>query len=1028
MPSPVNSQNINTATNLMDIVTSREVTPEEKEKRFREITKIADVSDKLSAFHNIVGQGNPNDYDKVGFSTVDPERHAGIFAAYLMGKKGMSMQEVIDYDPTSADAYYDSQEFNEFLKQNPVDKNDPEKGASAWGEVFFNAAQKMDEYRFPDIDYSDPAQVDAHAYELHMYASLQINISQEYENVQKHAGIEAMSKIAGGADELERKTAPLYTGNDISDMFRNGYKSTSILQGMKSQNPDTLEGLSRSITQMAAKRVALSNASDMIRGKTQAEFGKIKKSQVSRLYESNVDTNLMVELMEDPDFGPVNDYFNGNPEAFTQKYNSKRSAAAEDARRFFNSGLSMKYCAENFRDKVNEYGKAAHDLNNINNNEASKLITLTSAVNSSKSLEELLSIDEDVRTLKAHIEDCFSELLSKNSMPDVHRLAGIKDPLSIIKIDGKTANELWGDKYKNFSPADKEFMLKAEIYNEMISGKRDVTCDVHIINSRNEFEKIRPVTVAKSTDTLVRETAFMKGVNRFNVNMNEFKTRLTATQADPMANFNSEGKRPENESGSESYKNMTKALNRIIEGTTIPDKYSRQGEMTVDELKSAIKQLKKAAKEYYDSHTGIHRLHAGWKANGRERINVAKSIMESSDEELAKLMDLSNKMDLREHPETDHGGVRYGFNTMWSNLKDSAKLRGHNLTDNHLVNVFEPADKLVSDSETKSGLRSKLKDASRNLGRLENLEDGLGGAFNGNPVKVANAYFKKKYEAMINKAGLSSSAHKLIDVQRDMNASDFKKRYTDKVNALSNNEQFRKVVSDNASNPNEALKIWINKEKVAENKKFEALEENNDVYKQLLWLDPKNARKKWTVGEERIEMWKAESELIPGKLQELKDDLSNTGKYKGEENPFSKLESLDNTTRNKEIIEERKEMGKGYAQNLGRILAVSYAKEVMNGPDGKDKGMELALNPKQLTTIAGYISKGLEKDVFNPEKTSYEITNELNDFDALKKKSLGYIQRGIEEEKNAGKENNINAQAEKQIEAGNEIENSFVLG
>ena len=1023
MPSKVNSQNINTATDLMDIILSDEVTGDQKMKRFREITKFANVNSQMKAYHEKIG-GDPEDYRKIGFSEYDPERHTGIFAAYLMGKKGMSLNEVIHHDPTEEE----TQEFRTFLKENPVDRDAPDKGAKVWGDIFINAAQKMNEYRFPDIDYSNPAEVDEHAYELHMFASLQLNIAQEYEKVRNHAGIEAMSKVAGGREQLEKKTAPIFAGNDISSLFRSGYNSTSIAQGIYSQNPDTLAGLSRSISQMATQRVTLGNMSDRLRGKTLAEITNDKSSEIGKLYEDSVNSNLMVAQMEDEDFGPVNDFFNGKPEAFIKKTNDARATAERDARLYFNSGISMKNNAEEFRDKVNSYGKKAHDLRNTDNHDLDKLVTLTSIVRNPGDLKDLLDSDEDVRKLKDHIDDCFNELLAKNNIANVHKLAGIKDPLSIVKIDGKTADELWGAKYSKCTPAEKEFMLKTEIYNEMINGKRDVTCDVHVINEKNEFEKIKPVTVAKSKDTLIRETAYIRGVIRLNGAFDDFKKRLIETQTDKKANFSLEGNSDVTAEGSNSYRKMTRALNTIIEGTTIPAKYKRQGDLSADTLKNAIRDLKKAAKEYYDSHTGIHRLHAGWRKEGRERINVAKTIMESSDEEFTKLMDLTNKLDVREHPDTNNRTPRYDFIKIWEKTKNCAASRHITLDDRHLTNEFEPADKLLLESEKKSDLRSDLKKVSKSVSRLENMEDAFGGGiFNGNPVKVANAYFKKKYESMISKANSGSSSHKLEDIERDMKSANFNQRYENSVNTLANNEEFKKIVSNNPDQPGKAIKIWTNRQKLVEDQKFKDLAANNDVYKQLVKLDPKNAGKKWTIAEERIEMWKAESELIPDKLQELKDDLSNTGKYKGEENPFSKLESLDDTTGNKEIIEERKEMGKGYAQNLGRILAVSYAKEVMNGPDGKDKGMELALNPKQLTTIAGYISKGLEKDVFNPEKTSYEITNELNDFDALKKKSLGYIQRGIEEEKNACKENNINAQAEKQIEAGNEIENSFVL-
>ena len=75
-----------------------------------------------------------------------------------------------------------------------------------------------------------------------------------------------------------------------------------------------------------------------------------------------------------------------------------------------------------------------------------------------------------------------------NGQVDYYRLAGVDNPLGTIRVNGKTAEELWGEKYKNIeNPADKELLYKLEIINAMVNTNAHVTMDHYMINDNDQI-------------------------------------------------------------------------------------------------------------------------------------------------------------------------------------------------------------------------------------------------------------------------------------------------------------------------------------------------------------------------------------------------------------------------------------------------------------------------------------------------------------------------------------------------------------
>ncbi|GEM_PF-5131892 len=1005
MPGKLTEQQLKNTTDINVLIDNYDLQDPAWNKRLNELTGITYDEKKLDRFFAGVG-GDPGDYRNVGFSADGPVRHAGVFGAYLMGVKGMSFKQVLDLDPDSQEFKNLNTDFAKFLKENPVENNP--KGAEVWGNLFFNASAKMGEYTIPDIDYSDSKQVQSNLYELHIMKAIQFNIVQEYEKYVKKAGEDTVEKLAGGARELEEKMGATIALNEFSSMIDTGYDTYTITHPLKSKQPELAK---KNLSSMAASRASLAAYGNSIRGKSVSQIVAQKKTKNGRdFYDDTVKATIGGFISMKPS-NKAAEYITGISNDFLTDYNKKLKEVEYDARTTFNGTSSMKRCALDFADMVNAYGAQANDLTSKNNDKAI-LVTLTSGALKADEVDQYIEIDNDAKAVKEHIEKSFNKLFINHDVATFHKAAGIKDPLSIIKIDGKTPGELWGEKYKDFPPEKKDFMLKAEVYNEMIAGKRDVTCDVFMINEKDEIVPARPVCVAKSDHTAGRETAYFRGVSKLHGLLGEFKDRLCATQADPEANFTrNQGKMTY--TGSESYMNMTEQLNKLMDGLKFTNAGGHEGTLTHESTLETMKELKKAAREYYKSHTGIHRIHAGWWKEGRERIAVAKAIMECSDSEISKLKDLAQGLDLKKSK--DEAGARYQLKNRWESVKTYGNGRGRKMTDNtaQYGSHFPSADKLIHKAEQREELRQGLRNILKGHSKGLAIEEGMSSLYEGgSPLKVANDYLKKKYLTSIVKAGRGKGTHSLDDLERYMKNGDMKKAYDEKIASLMNNEIFLNKVN---SDPDNALKNWEEHEKVWDDSKFTSLAGSNDVYKRLVKKDPEGARERWTVAEERLEMWKAENTHAQEEIDVIKKDLRPSGEGVS---PFA-TELTGNEAHDMEVKSNRVDAGKEYAKTLGRVLAISYANDILV-TKGSDSAMEFALDANQMDKVSEYIAKGLEKDVFGANATDATINANLNDFEELKKKAFGYVKSGVEAEKNAQKKHEENVIENDQLHAEQE--------
>ena len=147
------------------------------------------------------------------------------FYFYLMGVKGMSLEEAVSVVPGQKDYETHLKGFWKFLRDNPVKRTEKsegkepvtdeqksegkepvtdeqkEKSLKNWADLYNNCTKAFSEYKLPDIDYSNPQEVAKHHHELYFLANIMQDYTQEMERFFKAFPYEAR-KASGEYDKL----------------------------------------------------------------------------------------------------------------------------------------------------------------------------------------------------------------------------------------------------------------------------------------------------------------------------------------------------------------------------------------------------------------------------------------------------------------------------------------------------------------------------------------------------------------------------------------------------------------------------------------------------------------------------------------------------------------------------------------------------------------------------------------------------------------------------------------------------------
>ncbi|MBR4580280.1 MAG: hypothetical protein IKO32_03495 [Lachnospiraceae bacterium] len=519
---------------------------------------------------------------------------SALFAGWAVAQKGMSLDQAFDlYSADVEDTKKLLLEFYEYQKKHPFSRNnqsaeDVENNVTEWVKNFKKIQTAIEEYEMPDIDYSDPEQVAPYLKKFAFLQSLAVNCVQEFGSIMgdtRNAKIVSTSRIAaevlGGEEEYYKMVRFLY---QFQGMMALSYKFPySLSKDFNGSNR------MRGAYDYATGRYLASKMMPGAAGKTVKEF--LDKNR-------NLFSILELQILMGQ-----KDYFVANPEKIKPKT----------------------VCAYLMNHNKTEFEEQVEPV--LQELEAGKTIFLSNIAFSNFMNYRRTPLKEEVRKKIAALPDDpvelkrtlyqnaegnfklidlidreFGRFFEKNFRAYVYDL-GLKET-DLFLIGGKSAKELWGDKYSDVTdPDEKETLYRLEILKVIARGNEKIAFRAFDLNQNNELQFTDTFTVfetRENTKKLVDAYKTFIGEQRdFLSELKEMKAVLLANQRNRQANFGGN----EHEGGI-AYQNLTLMLHDVIE-TLYNAEYAGDNPISLNTIRDKIRLLQEEAVRFYREKKGI---------------------------------------------------------------------------------------------------------------------------------------------------------------------------------------------------------------------------------------------------------------------------------------------------------------------------------------------------------------------------------------------------------------------------------------
>ena len=932
-------------------------------------------------------------FEKAGFHRNGDNRQYSVFLTWLMGAKGLSIEEAMNLGPDNPDFQNYVNDFTRFLVDHPVkgvSTEDSRKNTKAWTELYLKCAKKINDFKFPDIDYSDPEQVAQHSDILGFISYIQIDMTQEFEMLTADERKEYAEEAAGGSQQLREGMAPWYALETIALNLKHSYIpekfNSNVIDSMKRNNYGNLLPIINS-------RLGLKEFGKKFAGKTLKEYSNeaLKANQNKELYKAHL-TATQARLSKSPyKKEEMLDYLMGYSKDIEKTYESTYARAINEAREYVNSG-EIQAGAKELQRQVHLYSEQIRS-----NPETNMIAYVFGDLNDPKPEEMLKTLKSDqCKDLNHLLVDGFEKLTNYSIVSvDFMKAAGIKDPLSIIKINGKTAEELWGSKYSKVSKEDKEYLLKAEIVREMIYGNSKITVDVYAIDKNDQMVQTKPFTLAESNQGIVQTFPFFRAVNNLHEKLDTELKTLLETQDDPEKNIVN-GKGTE---GSAEYRAMLEALKKCVECT---DLTKNTGGMK--ELGEAMSNLKKASAKYYKSHTSS--LFKGYTKNkGKVRVNSDNTFKgDFLTTEYGMLKELYALTDIEPSELMHRPFETTKFKEGFEKMQEMCKSRGTTLGMDRVNAPNHLADKIFEFSDRKKNLRYEVLEASKGLRTqtekatkvINNMDMWKGKDAIGYAKKIVKDEFFKFIKDASAKSDIT-----LDELETAIMDESFADKFHAKVDSVLNDQKFLSLLE---KDPATCIAKYKAIQKTRNENYHSFMKENSEAYNalSLKYADPTICEFKWTQAEKQLSDWQKQMNLE-------EDNITSIRAYAMDEENRNCFEAKDvkegtDLSNNPELSEK---VGKlNYIKDtLSDIITLSIMKDDINkAKDKTEAGMMKAINPKEFNETKKLVKKSIEADkvLFSRDSNTFATSLTLG-FENLKFDAKKFVEAEKAKEANKGK-------------------------
>ncbi len=570
-------------------------------------------------------------YKDLGFHHDRAISMGNVFAFYLMAKKGMSVEEVMEVQPGTAwfDQYIS--EFKTFAEEHPVmDSADPtapitdeqKKNIGEWTDIFTQSAEKFKEYKFPDIDYGNREEVRKHADVLMRVSGMQIDHSQEFEML-AHGGRGAIVDAhVGGKEKREEKMAPFLQVQPICFSLKRSYfPEDGDLANMGDESSGNYQ---RKIDEMAGNRLRfVVSTGQEIRGKTVGELVEGKGvRELYKPYEMVSGFSLDQNLLQGNE---GKNYLLHRDVKLEEKFVKKQADVSRSAREKFNQSV--------YEEPSRGFLSNLDNMMAPGGNNDRKAREYLSAACAEKDINKKLELLNDPG-LNKKISACFKGLFDSGDTLSLLKQAGYQDKYNMLRIDGVGAGEKFSSRYAGVNDIEqRELLIQADIVNEICNGKGEITVDQPLINEKNQIFMARPVSVTRSTEELGDRWAFYNEMKTLHRNLKEKLDSLISTQENPNANHYDK-QRFEATEGSKEYQALVENLRKCVAHTDLDGMGAK---VTYEQFKKNMKELTEASRTYVKTHSSLFKAR---RTNGKIRKGVAEDLSNELGYNMERLNDL----------------------------------------------------------------------------------------------------------------------------------------------------------------------------------------------------------------------------------------------------------------------------------------------------------------------------------------------------------------------------------------------------
>ncbi len=443
-----------------------------------------------------------------------------------------------------------------------------------WGEIILRATEKVQNYRVPEGDYSDPEVMNKYIRRNYLINHLCVDFMQEKDKIFENGnlrmvGKQVMEEQMGGRKWDE--TLSFWTKlQDTYAFFNTGYeKRPPLNQG----NPF----FDRDAKNIACNRDLAIDVFNRMAGKTITEgiaaagpavvFGM---NTVSKMDCSSLDTRTVLKSLNGKDREGLKKPFGKILiKAYKDTIKAANMTARSNAKNFF-SNITDDEILQQVRD-LQDTKEATLDFLNK---------------------KEEYDIDDNLMRPSTWLTKKMN-FLFKDSYRTALVDAGVRKE-DVFLIDGKTPDKLWGEKYAGVEESLKWKCYQVEIMKKFAEGNseikvRDVTYSMNGKAKPGSF-----LTITKKVPDVQRLNGafevYKKGMKDIISELKTIKTKLLQTHPDAETLQAAEAQI--GQVGTRLFKNMEKTLNASIKALEDPF-------LTPDEIRTKLLAYKKAAATYY---------------------------------------------------------------------------------------------------------------------------------------------------------------------------------------------------------------------------------------------------------------------------------------------------------------------------------------------------------------------------------------------------------------------------------------------